>query len=231
MWKKGRGIFASVAPHDLTSNSKNDQKRDRQKKQSTTSAACADLDGSPSEIRICDVGVCIGCGHARPSAHPQTTTASICGRKETHLHVMSSLPWGGGPHAILRSRQNKHASAGFFRAVPGVCETLRDDEPVRAREDGGSGRVCASGSALEGVASGGDDEPGLDAEDADGVLPPMGGEDDVEVEAEEVEDEAEGSCGTAVDTCMERYGDPGGQRWSSRMNMADGRTFRGTGTG
>lgn len=109
---------------------------------------------------------------------------------------------------------------------------MRDDEPVRAREGVGGGRVCASGLALEGVASGGDDEPGLEAEDADGVLPLMGGEDDIEVEAEEVEDEAEGSCGTAVDTCMERYGNNvGGQRWSSRMNIADGRTFRGTGAG
>lgn len=27
VWKKGRGIFASVAPHDLTSNSENDQKK------------------------------------------------------------------------------------------------------------------------------------------------------------------------------------------------------------
>jgi hypothetical protein len=30
-------------------------------------------------------------------------------RKRTHWHVGSRLPFGGGPHAILRSRQKMHA--------------------------------------------------------------------------------------------------------------------------
>jgi hypothetical protein len=35
----------------------------------------------------------------------------------THLHVGSSLPTGGAPQAILRSRQNKQAIAGLRRAL------------------------------------------------------------------------------------------------------------------
>ncbi|KAI0259988.1 hypothetical protein BC834DRAFT_902909 [Gloeopeniophorella convolvens] len=35
----------------------------------------------------------------------------------THLHVVSALPAGGAPHAILRSRQNKHAIAGLRRTA------------------------------------------------------------------------------------------------------------------
>ena len=33
-------------------------------------------------------------------------------RKRTHLHVGSGLPFGGRPHAILRSRQKVHARRG-----------------------------------------------------------------------------------------------------------------------
>jgi hypothetical protein len=32
----------------------------------------------------------------------------------THLQVLSLLPGTGGPHAIFRPRQNRHASAGFL---------------------------------------------------------------------------------------------------------------------
>jgi len=35
----------------------------------------------------------------------------------TYLHVVSALPTGGAPHAILRSRQNKQAIAGLRRAL------------------------------------------------------------------------------------------------------------------
>jgi len=33
------------------------------------------------------------------------------------LHVVSALPTGGAPHAILRSRQNRQAIAGLRRAL------------------------------------------------------------------------------------------------------------------
>jgi hypothetical protein len=33
------------------------------------------------------------------------------------LHVVSALPTGGAPHAILRSRQKRHAIAGLRRAL------------------------------------------------------------------------------------------------------------------
>lgn len=41
----------------------------------------------------------------------------IKGAETTHLHVVSALPTGGAPHAILRSRQNRHAMAGLRRAL------------------------------------------------------------------------------------------------------------------
>jgi hypothetical protein len=34
--------------------------------------------------------------------------------KGTYLHVLPFMPDGGGPHAILRARQNRHASGNFF---------------------------------------------------------------------------------------------------------------------
>lgn len=34
--------------------------------------------------------------------------------KRTHLQVLSLLPGSGGPQAILRPRQKRHASGGFF---------------------------------------------------------------------------------------------------------------------
>ena len=37
-----------------------------------------------------------------------------------HLQVGSSLPSGGRPHAILRSRQNKHAKFCFFCSDPAL---------------------------------------------------------------------------------------------------------------
>jgi len=38
-------------------------------------------------------------------------------RRAHWLHVGSALPTGGAPHAIFRSRQNRHAIAGLRRAL------------------------------------------------------------------------------------------------------------------
>jgi hypothetical protein len=43
----------------------------------------------------------------------------------THLQVLSVLPGSGGPHAILRPRQNRHASGGFFSRMRLLGNGLR----------------------------------------------------------------------------------------------------------
>lgn len=46
------------------------------------------------------------------------------------MHVISALPMGGAPHAILRSRQNRQAIAGLRRALRFVDGNLSTPCPA-----------------------------------------------------------------------------------------------------
>ena len=65
------------------------------------------------------------------------------------MHVVSALPMGGAPHAILRSRQNRQAIAGFRRALRFVDGNLSTPCPA-----------LGLGTAIVGAGSD-DDVPGF----------------------------------------------------------------------
>jgi len=76
-------------------------------------------------------------------------SAKVSDGAQTHLHVVSTVPMGGAPHAILRSRQNRQAIAGFRRALRFVDGNLSTPCPA-----------LGLGTAIVGAGSD-DDVPGF----------------------------------------------------------------------
>ena len=81
---------------------------------------CAAHGEIPWDTRTPNRDACIGYKHTKhPSVSvstPMSSRARKPGRRsghKTYLHRLGA-PGGGGPHAILRSLQNKHAMIGFF---------------------------------------------------------------------------------------------------------------------